>query len=322
LRTADRVLLKLAQFEAKTFNELFDAVFQIDWFDFLPIDANFSIHATSNKSQLHSCPAIQSITQKAIFKKLQKKYSQNHFSQIGPKYEIFIKIEKDQCLIGLNTSGQSLHKRGYRKKQSTAPIKETLAAAMVNLSEWNQNNTLLDPFCGSGTIPIEAALIAKNIPPGLNRSYDFLKWKHFLNIEQLKEIFHQARSSADYSQNIKIYGSDYEKYPINIATDNAEKANVSDIIFTQTKFEDIDFSKFENLTIISNPPYGERMNEISEVRKISKKLGEIFKLSNIKSLNIITASETFEEDFALKANKNRKLYNGKIKCYFYQYSKS
>lgn len=318
LRTAERVYIKLAEFEAKTFDQLFDATFALDWLEILPPAASFPVLCSTSHSLLHNEPAIQSIVKKAIVKKLQTKRLDQPLPETGPTYSILIRFHKDVCTLSLDTTGDSLHKRGYRPQATLAPIKETLAAALVLLSDWKAEEILVDPFCGSGTILIEAAMIAQNIAPGLNRNFSFQKWADF-DPKIMPKLIEEATEQKQHID-LKIYGYDLDPQAIKIARDNGHHAGVK-IYFEQSDVHDLEFEKMNQVTIITNPPYGERLSEITEVEKLYADLGQSFSKTKNSSLYLITSFPDFQKAFGRQAIKNRKLFNGKIKCYLYQYPK-
>jgi len=318
LRTAERVYIKLGEFEAQTFDELFDATFALDWLKILPPAATFPVLCSTSHSMLHNEPAIQSIVKKAIVKKLQTERDQNPLPETGPTYSILTRFHKDICTLGLDTTGDSLHKRGYRPQATLAPIKETLAAALVLLSDWKHEEILVDPFCGSGTILIEAAMIAQNIAPGMNRNFSFQKWTDF-DPKILPKLIANATEQRK-QLDLKIYGYDLDQHAIKIARDSGHNAGVK-IYFEQADVHELDFEKMDNVTIITNPPYGERLSETVEVEKLYTDLGQLFAKAKNTSLYLITSHPDFQKVFGRMAFKNRKLFNGKIKCYLYQYPK-
>lgn len=319
LRCADRVFIKLAEFKATSFEELFQGTKAIPWDDYLPEDSNFIINAKSVKSQLFSLSDIQSIVKKSIVEKLKESYNIEWFEESGSKYPILVSILDDVVTILLDTSGDALHKRGYREKGSAAPLKETLAAALVMLSNWRYDRNFIDPFCGSGTIPIEAALIARNIAPGLNRSFVCENWDFIISSLTWKKVRKEAYEAIIYDKEFKIFGYDIDSRVIPIARENAVKAGVDDCIHFQTQpVSDLSSNK-QYGTIVCNPPYGERLNEIAEVQKLYKEMGQSFKRLENWSYYIITSYDKFEDYFGKKSDKNRKLYNGRIQCYYYQY---
>lgn len=317
LRTADRILIKMGEFEAKSFEELFQGTKGIRWSDIIPIDGIMHVNGKSVKSTLHSVPDCQSIVKKAIVDNMSLSYGIKQFSENGPLYKIEVSILKDIVTLTIDTSGPGLHKRGYREEAGVAPLKETLAAAMVLISRWKENFILIDPFCGSGTILIEAAMIMQNIAPGMCRSFTCETWP---SIDA--DIFEQVREGAERvikNKEIKLIGYDIDGRMLKIARSNAQKAGVSNYI----EFQKRDFNDFSNSSkygfIISNPPYGERLGEKREVERLYKLFGEFKNKFSEWDYNILTSYEGFEAPFGRKSTKNRKLYNGKLKCYYYQY---
>lgn len=319
LRCADRVYIKLSEFKATSFEELFQGAKAIPWGDLLPEDANFIVNAKSVKSQLFSLSDIQAIVKKAIVEKLKDTYSIEWFEETGSVYPILVSILNDTVTIMLDTSGEALHKRGYREKGSIAPIKETLAAALVILSNWRYDRYFVDPFCGSGTIPIEAALIAKNIAPGLNRTFACEEWDFIISSLTWKNVRKEAYEAIIYDKEYKISGYDMDNRVITIARQNAVKAGVDDCIHFQTQDVSSLASSKKYGTIVCNPPYGERLNEKEEVEKLYEIMGKTFNQLDTWSYFVITSYEEFEKHFGKKADKNRKLFNGRIQCYYYQY---
>jgi len=319
LRCADRIQIKMAEFSAVTFDELFDQVFAIDWASLIGVNDSFPVQATSVKSALHSEPAIQSIVKKAIVKKLQSQHGTETLPEnSGATYPIIVKSNKDQFIISVDSSGDSLHKRGYRTKANVAPIKETLAAALVKLSDWTPDQTLVDPFCGSGTIAIEAALIAYNIAPGIKRQFAFQNWPQ-ISPALLEEAYLEARNSVKPLEKLQIYCFDIDPETLEIAQENAARAGIEHLNFKRADFQDLDFSKFINCTFITNPPYGERLEDKDSVQQLYREFGDKFTQTKNCSLFLLTADETFPELFGRPADKNRKLFNGQIRCYLYQY---
>jgi putative N6-adenine-specific DNA methylase len=318
IRTSDRILIKIAEFDAETFDELFDNTKNIKWSDFLPRDAKIHVNGKSVKSKLFSTPHCQSIVKKAIIESLSVDYKTTNFNETGNLYKIEISILKDIALISLDTSGMGLHKRGYRELAGEAPLKETLACAVIMLSRWEKSRPLADLFCGSGTIPIESAMIAKNIPPGLNRNFTSEEWDWFpKNIWQ--EVRDESKNNIIDDDNILIYGYDIDKNMIELAKDNAKKAGVDKYINFKTQ----DVSKFQKEQdygcIISNPPYGQRIGEKDMVRKIYSDMGKLYKQLENWSFFTLTANDDFERLFGRRADKNRKLFNGNLQCYLYQH---
>jgi len=318
LRTADRVLLQIGEFEAYTFDELFEKTKTLPWEQWITEDAKFTVVGKSVKSKLYSVPDCQAIVKKAVVEKLKQKYHVEWFHETGPEYKIQVSILKDLVTLTIDTSGAGLHKRGYRTKSVEAPLKETLAAALVQISYWNKNRRLYDFFCGSGTIPIEAAMIGRNIAPGLGRSFACEAWPQ-INKEIWKKEKAKAFQAIDQNSQIKIFASDVDPNAIEIAKENAIEAGVDDCIYFEVK--DAKKIKIEEPygILISNPPYGERIGEEQEVAKLYRTLGNIFKNQDTWSVYILTSVKNFEKLYGKKADKKRKLYNGRIKVDFYQY---
>ncbi|MGG7176140.1 THUMP domain-containing class I SAM-dependent RNA methyltransferase [Clostridium paraputrificum] len=317
LRTADRVLIKMAEFEARTFEELFQGTKKVDWSKIIPRNGVMHVVGKSVKSTLHSVPDCQSIVKKAVITSMSEAYGIKQFEENGPVYRIEVAILKDKVTLTIDTSGSGLHKRGYREHSGAAPLKETLAAAMVYLSRWQDTYELVDPFCGSGTILIEAAMIMQNIAPGLNRTFACEEWPTIPDY-----IFNQVREGAKRAikkKEIKLLGYDIDTWVLRTAQNNAIKAGVSEYI----EFHKRDFKEFSHRKrygfIITNPPYGERLSEKSEVEKLYKVFGDYKRDFKDWEFNILTSYEEFEKPFGIKSTKNRKLYNGKLRCYYYQY---
>ncbi|MCG8541520.1 MAG: class I SAM-dependent RNA methyltransferase [Clostridia bacterium] len=318
LRCADRVYLKVGEFTATTFEELFQQVKALPWQNYLPVDANFPVNGKSVKSKLFSLSDIQAISKKAIVEKMKETYLQEWFEESGSKYPIMVSILKDRVTVSIDTSGPGLHKRGYREVGSEAPLKETLAAAMIKISRWRPDRVLIDPLCGSGTIPIEAALIGRNIAPGLNRNFISEEWD-FISKELWKRIKKEAYEAIEYDRELSIYGYDRDGRVINVAMNNGIEAGVDDCIHFQKRSVEELSSKKKYGYLICNPPYGERLSEKKEVEGLYREMGKIFTQLDTWSYYVITSHEGFQESFGKKADKNRKLYNGRIKCYYYQY---
>ena len=317
LRTADRVLIKMAEFEARSFEELFQGTKKVNWSKIIPKDGVMHVVGKSIKSTLYSVPDCQSIVKKAIVTQMSKAYGISQFSEDGPVYKIEVAILKDKVTLTIDTSGAGLHKRGYREHAGAAPLKETLASAMVLLSRWKEEYILIDPFCGSGTILIEACMIMQNIAPGLNREFVSEKWP-----TMPPNIYDQVRNGARKAiknKPLKLIGYDIDYRVLKVAKENAKKAGVDEYI----EFQERDFRVFSNKHkygfIISNPPYGERLSDEREVKELYRIFGEYKKKYSEWEFNILTSYENFEKSFNRKSTKNRKLYNGKLKCYYYQY---
>ena len=317
LRTADRVLIKMAEFEAKSFEELFQATKKVEWSKIIPIDGVMHVVGKSIKSTLHSVPDCQSIVKKAIIKSMSESYGIETFSESGPVYKIEVAILKDLVTLTIDTTGPGLHKRGYRENAGLAPLKETLAASMVLLSRYNDEYTLIDPFCGSGTILIEGAMIALNIAPGLNRNFVCETWPTM--DEEIFKSVREGAKNAEKHKDIEIIGYDVDYRTLKIAMENTKKAGLEHYI----KYQRRDFMEFstpkQNGFIVTNPPYGERIGETEMLNKLYREIGKAKKKLKGWDFNIITAFEPFEKVMDVKATKNRKLYNGKIRCYYYQY---
>ena len=318
LRSAGRVHVLIGEFEAKTFDNLFEATKALPWEDWLPKDAEFPVTGGCVKSTLMSISDCQSIIKKAIVERLKTVYKLDIFPETGPKYRINFNIMKDQVLLSIDTCGEGLHKRGYRTLTYSAPIKETLAAAMLMISRWSPGKPLIDPLCGSGTIPIEAALMARNIAPGLEREFDCQEWP---NIP--KEIWYhalnEARSLIKPADDVRIQGYDNNPGAISIANFHAKQAGVADSVHFQVRDVKDLSSKTKYGFIVTNPPYGERLGEKKDNDQLYKVMGESFKKLDTWSFYIINADPEFEKYFGKKSDKNRKLFNGGILCYYYQY---
>ncbi|MDU5378158.1 class I SAM-dependent RNA methyltransferase [Peptoniphilus lacydonensis] len=317
LRTAERVLLLIDSFKAETFEELFDKVFEIRWWDYISESDNFIIQGRSRKSKLFSISDCQRITEKAIIEKLKMKYKVAWFEKSGPRVKVEVSLLNDIAEITMDTSGDGLHKRGYREVNYKAPLSETIAASLIKLSFWNKDRVLADPFCGSGTILIEAAMIEKNIAPGLMRDFDFENFK-FLNPEIFKEEKKKCYSEIKYDEKLEILASDVSHKAIQIARTNAEILGLDeDISFFQKDIRDLDLPDDYGV-LITNPPYGERIGK-EDVDELNRELGKLAKSLDTWSFYIITGNENFEKNFGRRADRNRKLYNGRLKTYYYQY---
>lgn len=317
LRTADRVLIKMAEFEAKSFEELFQGTKKVDWSKIIPKDGVMHVVGKSIKSTLYSVPDCQSIVKKAVITSMSESYGIDKFSESGPVYKIEVAILKDIVTLTIDTTGPGLHKRGYRELAGAAPLKETLAASMLLISRWNDEYELIDPFCGSGTILVEAAMIAQNIAPGVNRSFVCETWPSMSG--DTFNIVRDGARKSEKNKDIKLIGYDIDYRVIKVAMENAKKAGVDKYI----QFQKRDFMEFSTSRkygfIISNPPYGERIGEKENLNVLYKHMGNMKKKLEDWDFNILTSFEPFEKVFGLKSNKNRKLYNGKILCYYYQY---
>ncbi|AGA23523.1 MULTISPECIES: THUMP domain-containing class I SAM-dependent RNA methyltransferase [Bacillus] len=320
LRTADRIKVQVASFKAKTFDELFEKTKAINWRSFIPENGKFPVIGKSVKSTLASVPDCQRIVKKAIVEKLklQSGKANDWIEETGAEYKVEISLLKDQALITLDSSGTGLHKRGYRVDQGGAPIKETLAAALVQLTNWTPDRPFVDPFCGSGTIAIEAALIGQNIAPGFNRDFVSEDWEWIG-----KDLWNKARleveEKANYDQPLTIFASDIDHRMVEIAKENAEEAGLGDLIqFKQMQVKDFT-TNLEFGVIVGNPPYGERLGEKKAVEQMYKEMGKAFEPLDTWSVYMLTSNENFEEAYGRKATKKRKLFNGFIKTDYYQY---
>ena len=319
LRTADRVFVKMGEFKALTFDELFEQTKALPWEKWIPPDGIFPIYkAKSVKSKLFSLSDCQSIVKKAVVERLKSKYSIDWFKETGGEYPIQISLLKDVATLLIDTSGIGLHKRGYREYGNEAPIKETLAAALVILSRWKPPREFIDPLCGSGTIAIEAAMIGKNIAPGLQRNFISEGWKQ-LSQSLWKKTRAEAMEAIQVEKDFRILGSDIDGRALKQARENALKAGVNDFVFFQRlPVQELRSSKKYGV-IISNPPYGERLGEEKQVIALYRDMGKVFRKLDSWSYFIITSHPEFEKHFGERANKNRKLYNGRILTYLYQY---
>ena len=320
LRTTERVMLKVGSFKAVTFDELFEKTKALPWENFIPKDGKFWVKkASSIKSKLFSPSDIQRIVKKAIVDRLSGKYNILRFPENGSEYPIRITILKDEVTVGLDTSGESLHKRGYRRLTVKAPITETLAAALISLTPWKKDRLLIDPFCGSGTIPIEAALIGLNIAPGMKRDFQAMAWDNILPKSLFKEARKEAEDLIDRETKLSIQGYDLDTSALDAARGNLSLAGLEgNIHFQQRDMRDISSAKKYGF-IITNPPYGERLEEKEAMPKLYREMGKAFQKLDEWSYYIITGFEDAPKYFGRKPDKNRKIYNGMMKTYFYSY---
>lgn len=320
LRTAERVMIQINRFKAYTYDELFEGIKKTHWEEFIPKDGKFWVtKASSIKSKLFSPSDIQRIVKKAMVDNLKSYYGVEWFDETGSDYPVRIFIFKDEVIVGLDTTGESLHKRGYRKFSSKAPISETLAAALIMLTPWNKDRILVDPFCGSGTFPIEAAMIAANMAPGMNRSFTAEKWQNIIPKKCWYDAVDEAMDMMDDSVEVDIQGYDLDPEMVKIARQNGELAGVDHMIhFQQRDIKDLSHSKKYGF-IITNPPYGERLEDKKDLHKLYATIGAQYKKLDDWSAFIITSYENTEKDMNIQATKNRKIYNGMIKTYFYQF---
>lgn len=319
-RTAERILIKIGSFHAETYEELFQGTKALPWEDFIPADGKFWVaKAASVKSKLFSPSDIQSIMKKAMVEKLKETYHVNWFAEDGLSFPIRVFLMKDEMTVGLDTTGESLHKRGYRKLTAKAPIAENLAAALIMLTPWRGDRILVDPFCGSGTFPIEAALMAANIAPGMNRHYTAEDWQHIVSDGLWSDAFEEAREMVDLSVETDIQGYDIDDKMVAVSRANAALAGVEKLIHFQKKGVDqLSHSKKYGF-IITNPPYGERIEDKSNLPALYQTIGERYRALDSWSMYLITAYEQAQESMKIKAAKNRKIYNGMMKTYFYQF---
>ena len=319
LRSADRVLLKLGEFKALSFEELFQQTKAIAWEELIPIDGKFTVNCTSVKSKLRSVPTCQSIVKKAIVERMKEYYCVDRFEETGAAYTVKTTILKDNVVLTIDTSGAGLHKRGYRVCDVAAPIKETLAAAMVQLSFWREGRLLMDPCCGSGTIPIEAAMIARNIAPGLNRNFVSEDWE-LIPAEIWKEERRKAFGEINYEAELQIFAFDVDPKAIEAATENAIEAGVDDcIVFKRMNMNRIE-AREKNGIIITNPPYGERIGEEKQIAGIYEKYRNFFAENPTWSLFMVTTDKEVENRIMGRpADRRRKLYNGRLEVCYYQF---
>ena len=320
LRTTERVLIQVGRVHAETFDELFEETKKLPWEHYLPKDAKFWVtKATSIKSKLFSPTDIQRIMKKAMVDKMSMKYGIKEFPEDGASYPLRVSFYKDDAIIGLDTSGESLHKRGYRRLVSKAPITETLAAALIMLTPWKKDRILIDPFCGSGTIPIEAALLGLNIAPGLKRNFLGMTWDNIIAEKYWEEAKEEARQIMDTETKLSIQGFDIDADIINSARQNAKAAGVEEQIhFQQRPVKELTSPKKYGF-VITNPPYGERLEEKEAMPALYKEIAEAFKNIPTWSYFLITGYEDAQKYLGRNADKNRKIYNGMLKTYFYQY---
>ncbi|WP_202080939.1 THUMP domain-containing class I SAM-dependent RNA methyltransferase [Caldalkalibacillus salinus] len=319
LRTADRVKWKLAEFKAVTFEELFQQTKALPWGEILPKNAHFPVLGRSVKSTLFSISDSQAIVKKAIVENMKEKYNVSWFDEDGPAYTIEVSLLKDIATITIDTSGEGLHKRGYRRLHNVAPLKETMAAALIQISRWKPNIPFIDPFCGSGTLAIEAALIGQNIAPGFNRSFDAEEWG-ILPQKIWDDAIEEAEDLAEYNRNLAIFASDIDDESVKLTENNALEAGVHHLVqASQHDFKDVR-SEYEYGYMITNPPYGERIGDKEETEALYRTLGRLTKhYFDTWSVYVLTPHQQFETLFGRKANKKRKLFSGNIRVDYYQY---
>lgn len=320
LRTAERILLKVGSFRAVTFEELFDKTKELPWEDYIPQNGKFWVaKAASVKSKLFSTSDIQSIMKKAMVRRMQERYCVEWFPENGASYPVRVFLMKDIVTVGIDTTGISLHKRGYREVSGKAPITETLAAALIMLTPWRKDRILVDPFCGSGTFPIEAAMMAANIAPGMNRSFLSEKWDNLIAKKNWYDVIDEANDMICDDVEVDIQGYDVDSSVIKIARRNAREAGVDHLIhFQERDVKDLNHPKKYGF-IITNPPYGERLEDKKDLPDLYRAFGESFKRLDSWSAYMITSYDDAERYFGRKADKNRKIYNGMLKTYYYQF---
>ena len=317
LRTASKVRIVLAEFKAETFDELFDGIYSVDFGEILPFDANVAVEAKSVKSKLFALSAIQSVVKKAIVKKMTAKNGLASLPESGERYSFELSLVEDTATLSLDTSGDGLHKRGYRQKVWIAPMRETMAAAIILNSFYRADRVLIDPFCGSGTIPIEAALIATNTAPGINRNFAFEKFHNAPDV--LSRVRQEAEDKAVRDISLRIYGYDIDARAIKLSYEHAERAGVKNLVhFEKRDMRDVT-SRYAHGIIITNPPYGERLSGGEELKNLYRDFGKMFRSLDEWSAYVVGTSPAFEKYFGQKADKKRKLYNSEIECTLYQF---
>lgn len=318
LRAADRVLVKVGRFEAYTFDQLFEQTKALPWEEWLPENARFPVEGKSVNSQLFSVPDCQSIVKKAVVERLKSRYHQSWFEETGPVYTIEVALLKNVVFLTIDTSGSGLHKRGYRKLSAPAPLKETLAAAMVELSFWNPERVLIDPFCGSGTIPIEAALIGLNIAPGLNRNFAAEEWPRIPSY-LWRQARDEAKDAVKRDRKLSVISADHDEQVLSLARYHRKMAGLED----QVHLQRLSLSELRNShkygCVICNPPYGVRIGELRAVEALYREMRRVFDSLATWSLYILSAHPRFEQIFGKRADRRRKLYNGRIECQYYQF---
>lgn len=320
LRTAERILIKVGSFHAESFEELFQGTKALPWEEYIPANGKFWVtKAASVKSKVFSPSDIQSVMKKAMVERLKDVYHVNWFTEDGESFPIRVFLMKDEVTVGLDTTGESLHKRGYRKLTAKAPIAENLAAALIMLTPWNGSRILVDPFCGSGTFPIEAAMMASNMAPGMNRSFTAENWKHIVGKKIWYDTLDEARELVDLNVETDIQGYDIDENMVDIARQNAKLAGVDKLIHFQRRGVDQLSHPKKYGFVITNPPYGERLQDKNEMPALYRTIGERYAALDSWSMYLITAYEQAERDIGRKADKNRKIYNGMMKTYYYQF---
>ena len=320
LRTAERVMIQVGRFKATTFEELFQGIKNLPWAEYIPEDGKFWVKkASSINSKLFSPSDIQSIAKKAMVERMKQKYHKEWFKEDGAAYPVRIFLLKDEVTVALDTSGDSLHKRGYRTMTSKAPLTETLAASLIMLTPWRKDRILVDPFCGSGTFPIEAAMIAANVAPGMNRDFTAEEWTNLIDRKLWYECVKEAEDMIDTTVKVDIQGYDIDGDVIKAARENAKRAGVEHMIhFQQRAVADLSHPKKYGF-IITNPPYGERLEDKADLPELYTQIGQAYQRLDSWSMFLITSYTDTEKYIGRKADKNRKIYNGMLKTYFYQF---
>lgn len=318
LRAADRLLLQVGEFEARTFEELFQQTKSLPWADWIPESGEFPVEGKSVQSQLFSVSDCQAIVKKAIVEKMKLKYPVKWFKESGPRYRVEVALLNNRATLTIDTSGAGLHKRGYRKLAGEAPLKETLAAAMIMLSRWRADRAFIDPCCGSGTIPIEAGLIGRNIAPGLNREFDAEKWPQ-VPARVWQQAREEARDSILTNQPLGIMGFDIDGQALELARYHARQAGLGNLVSFQRQSVSELRSSYRYGFLITNPPYGERLSEKAEVEGLYRQMGSVFENLDTWSFYVLTSHPGLEKLLRRKADKRRKLYNGRIQCTYYQF---
>lgn len=320
LRTAERVMIQVGRFKATTFEELFQGIKNLPWEEYIPEDGKFWVKkASSINSKLFSPSDIQSIAKKAMVERMKQKYHKEWFKEDGAAYPVRIFLLKDEVTVALDTSGDSLHKRGYRTMTSKAPLTETLAASLIMLTPWRKDRILVDPFCGSGTFPIEAAMIAANVAPGMNRDFTAEEWTNLIDRKLWYECVKEAEDIIDTTVKVDIQGYDIDGDVIKAARENAKRAGVEHMIhFQQRAVADLSHPKKYGF-IITNPPYGERLEDKADLPELYTQIGQAYQRLDSWSMFLITSYTDTEKYIGRKADKNRKIYNGMLKTYFYQF---
>ena len=318
LRSADRVLIRVGEFPAPDFGALFDQTIELPWNTILPVDARIPVSGRSVRSTLRSVPAVQGCVKKAIVENLKRRHNRFRFEESGPEYPVEVSLLRDTATLTIDTTGPGLHKRGYRKVVGRAPLRETMAAGLVQISYWNRDRTLIDPFCGSGTIPIEAALLGRNIAPGLARSFLCEDWQWID-----RSVFREARAAAKDERQPRlrepILGHDHDPAAVRLSERGATEAGVAtDVRFKRQEISDLKSSR-EFGCIITNPPYGERLGESEQVEAVYREMGRVYSPLDTWSIYVLTSHRWFEKHFGCRAPRRRKLYNGRLECQYYQY---